>query len=111
MKKLSPPIVLDEAFGEKLHRSYDERLAEMFATLTHRTFVNTLYVSFSMPKKEWDEYRKSLGGLGQLYGVDLGNYLGRQSILNQYCVPVVDDKKRAKNGIKSIQVTYYLERK
>lgn len=101
-------IVLDEAFGEKLQKGYDEVLAETFINLTHYSSGERLEVNLQIPKKIWDLYRKH--DLGMLYGVDLSNYLSRRGILNEYSIPVVSDKKNARNGLKDIQVTYYLKR-
>lgn len=92
------------------HQDYLDRIKATLIDLKHHAFGSTLYVSFRISKATWDRYRKH-GGLGMLYGVDLSNYLGRIGVLNQYCVPVIDDKRRAKDGFKTIEVTYYLDRK
>lgn len=88
---------------------YHDRLAETFQSLTHSTSEwcgqLTLHISFQIPKKSWDEYRKTVG-LGTLYGIDLSNYLSRKGMLNFYAMPIVSDKSRAKNGIKHISVTF-----
>lgn len=85
--------------------AYHARLCAMFQDLSWAERPNGLYVAFLIRKTIWDSYKKN--GLGQLYGVDLGNYLSRQGILKRYAVPVVDDKKNARGGLKRIVVNYY----
>lgn len=102
-------IVIHSTATWPMPESYDERLAKVFQNLSHTETDwcgdKTLHVSFEIPKKLWDEYKKGVG-LGMLYGTDLSNFLSRQGVLKQYCVPVVSDKARAKNGLKRISVSY-----
>ncbi len=92
---------------------YDLKLLDLFADIEHhRSGENfgtpTLTVSFTMEAKLWKQYRDS-GWLGSLYGVDLGNYLSRNGILNEYCVPIVSDSENARKGRKTIRVEYRLK--
>lgn len=65
------------------------------------------HVTFSIDVKEWKRMRDK-GNLGQLYGVDLGNFLSRRGILNEYAVPIVSDRQNARNGRKTIRIEYRL---
>jgi hypothetical protein len=60
-----------------------------------------------MPVKEWAKLKKK-GQLGQLYGIDISNalYAMNQNI-PAHC-PTVSDRDRAKNGIKTIRLSYRL---
>ena len=92
---------------------YDRKLLELFADLKHfRSGADfgtpTLSVSFSMDATLWKRYRDS-GWLGSLYGIDLGNYLSRSGVLQEYCVPIVSDRDNARKGRKTIRVEYRLK--
>lgn len=91
---------------------YQARLDTMFSDLSHWSkddcWGNELHVTFSIDSKEW-KMLSTKGNLGMLYGVDLSNYLSRAGILNEYSVPSVDDKSRAKNGRKTIRIRYTLK--
>lgn len=92
---------------------YDDTLAIIFADLKHHKHgedfgTPTLSVTFTVDTKEWKRLRDR-GDLGSLYGVDLGNFLGRRGILNEYAVPIVSDRTNAKGGRKRISVEYRLK--
>jgi hypothetical protein len=110
---IAADITPDEV--QAMHKGYDDVLKETFIDLTHHLsefgFEKTLYVTFKIEKKMWDEYRNNRQGLGALYGIDLSNFLSRQGILNEYAVPIVSDRSRAKNGFKTIRVEYRLKGK
>ena len=60
-----------------------------------------------IPASVWRKYRAE-GNLGFLYGVDVSNYVYRTSNFKIKAYnPVVSDRARAKNGIKTIELTYY----
>lgn len=93
--------------------AYELHLGILFEDLKHfrsgEDFgTPELHVSFSIDAKDWKRLRDK-GNLGQLYGVDLGNFLSRQGILNEYAVPIVSDRKPARNGRKQIRVEYRLK--
>lgn len=93
--------------------TYDDVLANRFKDLQWHKHgedfgAPTLSVTFSMDAKLWKQYRDG-GNLGSIYGVDLGNYLSRQGILNEYCQPIVSDRQNAKAGRKTIRVEYRLK--
>lgn len=96
-------ITLDIPY-DRFKDPYTRRLAETFRNIRHTWIDNTLYVTFDIDKKIWDGYRKT--SLGMLYGTDLGNYLSRIGVKMKYAVPVVNDSKRAKAGVKHILVEY-----
>lgn len=91
---------------------YQEYLNETFKDLTHirksDCWGNELHVAFKISKKLWDKLAKDQQ-LGRLYGTDLGNFLSRKGILNEYSVPRVDHQSRAIKGLKHIWVTYNLK--
>lgn len=93
--------------NNNLQDEYMDRLRRTFLDFSHVQYGSTIYVTFKMLKEDWEQIRKQ-GQLGHLYGTDLSNFLSRQGILNQYCVPVVDDRKRCKAGVKTISVEYRL---
>jgi hypothetical protein len=88
---------------------YDEYLSELFKNSTHYTNEwcgeVTITATLNIPKKTWDNYKKQKQ-LGRLYGVETSNWLSRAGVLPFYAMPVVDDKKNAKNGIKTITVRF-----
>lgn len=93
--------------------AYGAKLKLLFADLTHHRHgedfgTPTLSVSFTVDAKRWKSLRDQ-GELGMLYGVDLGNYLSQNGILNEYCVPIVSDRDNARKGRKSIRVEYRLK--
>lgn len=105
MELLNDPQVVKDA--------YELHLGILFEDLTHRKSgedfgTPELHVSFSIDAKEWKRLRDK-GQLGTLYGIDLGNFLSRQGILNEYCVPIVSDRQNARNGRKQIAVEYRLK--
>jgi len=57
--------------------------------------------------KDWQLYRKKKM-LGQMYGVDFSNAVYHINNNIPASCPMVDDRKRAKNGIKTINLTYFL---
>lgn len=66
-------------------------------------------VKVEMPADEW-KITQRMGHLGALYGVDISNEVYR--ISNRLVPahnPMVDDSKRAKNGIKYITLTYHYD--
>lgn len=92
---------------------YSLSLLEKFSDLKHYRHgqdfgTPTLSVTFSMDAKLWREYRDK-GWLGSLYGIDLGNFLSRSGVLNEYVVPIVSDRENAKRGRKTIRVEYRLK--
>ena len=91
----------------------DTRLLELFADLTYHRHgdsfgVPTIVVSFSIDAEKWKALKKA-GELGSLYGVDLGNYLSRCGVLNEFCTPIVRDRDNARKGRKYISVEYRLK--
>lgn len=97
----------------EIPNDYESKLNSLFQTLKHfkhgQDFgTPTLSITFSMDAKLWKQYRDTKN-LGTLYGVDLGNYLSRQGILNEYCVPIVNDRDNARKGLKTIRVEYRLK--
>lgn len=92
--------------------AYEIHLGILFEDLTHHKSgedfgTPTLWVSFTIDAKEWKRLRDK-SQLGSLYGIDLGNFLSRSGILNEYCVPIVSDRQNARNGRKQIRVEYRL---
>lgn len=92
--------------------TYDDVLANRFKDLQwfkHGEDFGqpTLRCTFTMDVKVWKQYRDS-GNLGMIYNCDLSNYLSRKGILNEYCVPIVSDRKNAVKGRKSISVEFRL---
>lgn len=64
-------------------------------------------VSVTMPSKEWTDLKKK-GALGQLYGIEISNYVyALNNNIPAHC-PTVDDSQRAKKGIKTVELTYFL---
>lgn len=60
-----------------------------------------------MDVKAWTKIRNA-GHLGQLYGVDISNHIhGLDQNIPAHC-PTVDDKGKARKGIKFIRLTYKL---
>jgi hypothetical protein len=93
--------------------SYDDILANRFQDLTwHRHGddfgMPTLSCTFTMDIKVWKQYRDA-GQLGSIYNCDLSNFLSRKGILQEYCVPIVSDKKPARGGRKTISVEFRLK--
>lgn len=73
---------------------------------------NTLkiVVNITVDAKAWHKLKKT-GHLGQLYGVDVGNELSRNwGVDKSYIQPVVEDRKRARDGLKFIRMEYPLTR-
>ncbi len=60
-----------------------------------------------IPVSVWRRYRDK-GNLGVLYGIDVSNYIYKASNFKIKAYnPVVDDRQRARKGIKTIELTYY----
>jgi hypothetical protein len=66
-------------------------------------------VKIQIDVKEWTAFKKR-GALGVLYGIDVSNAV---YALSNRLVPAhnpsVDDTQRAKNGIKTIRLSYYFD--
>jgi hypothetical protein len=77
----------------------------------HDTSSSAVYpwkviVEIKIPVSEWTAYRKN-GQLGQLYGCEVSNAVYHvNNAIPAHC-PHVDDTSRAKQGVKSIWLTYY----
>lgn len=90
--------------------TYEDILENRFKDLTYH--VNewcgdiTISCTFTMTKTVWDSYRKQ-GSLGHIYNCDLSNYLHRKGVKMFYAVPTVNDRKPARNGIKTITVEFH----
>lgn len=69
-----------------------------------RLNVELVQVKVQICSKEWNGI-KAKGQLGQLYGVDISNLLYQDYGVQAYC-PSVGDRDRAKNGLKTIDLTY-----
>lgn len=65
-------------------------------------------VTVKMPAKHWKKIRDKKG-LGQLYGIEISNtvYAINRNIPAHH--PTVDDRGRAKRGIKTITLRYKLQ--
>lgn len=63
-------------------------------------------VKVTMPVAEWTKYRKS-GNLGQLYGLEISNAVYRVNDAICASNPMVDDRQRAKQGVKTLTLTYF----
>ena len=77
---------------------------------TNQTFgVNKWIVEVvvRIPVKYWTECKKK-GWLGQLYGVDISNFVHHFHSAIPAWNPVVKSDLRAKNGIKTIFLQYYV---
>lgn len=74
---------------------------------SNTAFNKQATVIAKMPIKEWQKIRKK-SQLGMLYGVDISNEVYRKSDrkIKAYN-PVVEDRTKAKAGIKTIELTYY----
>lgn len=66
-------------------------------------------VVVKLDSKAWTKLRTK-GQLGQLYGVDISNevYKLTNQLVPAYN-PTVSDRDRAKNGIKTIRLSYYFK--
>ena len=60
-------------------------------------------VYVSMDVKDWNKARKQ--SLGQLYGIDISNEVYREHGVAA-SNPTVDDRRKARNGIKYLTLTY-----
>ena len=67
----------------------------------------SIEVVVKMPAKEWAKHKKK-GHLGQLYGIDFGNFIYAMNRNIPAHNPTVDHSFRAKKGVKTIFLTYYL---
>ncbi len=62
-------------------------------------------VVIKMPAKEWTKYRNK-GWLGQLYVIDVSNFVYQfNRNIPAHC-PTVGDRDRASKGFKTIRMTY-----
>jgi hypothetical protein len=88
---------------------YNQQLETLFGNaecnISQFGFETTVSVSFKIDVKEWNRLRKARQ-LGSLYNTDLSNYLSRKGVLRFYAVPSVDDRRRAKDGVKTIHVSF-----
>lgn len=64
-----------------------------------------LNVTVEIDAKTWHKAKK-VGNLGMIYNVDIGNDLFRDYNYPAY-FPMVSDKRRAKNGIKTVELTFF----
>ncbi len=64
-------------------------------------------VTIDVCAKEWTKLRNK-DDLGSLYGIDVGNAVYKiNPDIPAYC-PSVDHDKRAKNGVKTVKLVYYI---
>ena len=64
-------------------------------------------VNIEIDQKVWAKYKKQ-SNLGQLYGIDIGNAVYAINNNIPALNPSVDDRKRSSNGVKIINLTYYM---
>jgi hypothetical protein len=64
-------------------------------------------VKINMPVTVWQKYKKAKN-LGQLYGLEISNFVYSLNNNIPTSNPTVTDTVRAKNGIKAIELRYYL---
>lgn len=64
-------------------------------------------VVVKMDAKAWKRHADK-GWLGQLYGIDISNYVYGFSRAIPAHAPTVDHGQRAKDGVKTIKLTYFL---
>lgn len=93
--------------------SYENIMEHRFADLSYHKHGEdfgqpTLSCTFTMDIKVWRSYQKE-GSLGSIYNCDLSNYLSRKGVLNEYAIPIVNDKARASKGRKTISIEFRLK--
>lgn len=69
-------------------------------------YVATVLVD--VDAKEWSKLKRAKD-LGSLYGIDIGNAVSKINPMIPAWNPMVDDKRNAKNGVKSITLEYHFK--